>query len=272
MRTGWAFTTRYTRGRDLANGWPLTIDKHTLALISIIGSSLDVLGALYLTYDLLGGEHGPLRTLTRAVTYGVLFGTGYGLVLGPIFGLASGAAHGITLGREFSHISRNLPKPGVGYDFSMSLIRGMGFGIGAGYLYGPKFGLAFGAMSAVAQTIAYQFGIRPTLDYQPQKKLRLTRTQMLAVVNRTVGYAVGAYLCARIFHQPADALVAALKLGITMGVITTIFGSCTSFVEWIADTVPEKRMGVFGIGLILIGFLLQSVQYWVALLDVTIRG
>jgi hypothetical protein len=42
----------------------MMIDKHTLALISIIGSSLDVLGTLYLAYDLLGGEHGPLRTLT----------------------------------------------------------------------------------------------------------------------------------------------------------------------------------------------------------------
>jgi hypothetical protein len=30
-------------------------------------------------------------------------------------------------------------------------------------------------------------------------------------------------------------------------------------------------MGVFGIGLILIGFTLQSIQYWVALLDVSIR-
>ena len=33
---------------------PPTIDKHTLALISIIGSSFDVLGALYLAYDLFG--------------------------------------------------------------------------------------------------------------------------------------------------------------------------------------------------------------------------
>jgi hypothetical protein len=48
----------------------LVIDKHTLAPISIVGSSLDVLGALCLAYDLLGGEHGPLRTVTRAVTYG----------------------------------------------------------------------------------------------------------------------------------------------------------------------------------------------------------
>ena len=88
----------------------MTIDKHTLALISIVGNSLDVLGALYLAYDLLGGEHGPLRTLTRAVTYGTLFGTGYGLALGPVFGMASGIAHGITLAWEYSRASRHEAK------------------------------------------------------------------------------------------------------------------------------------------------------------------
>jgi hypothetical protein len=62
----------------------MTIDRHTLALISIVGGALDMLGALYLAYDLLGGEHGPLRVLTRAVTYGVLFGSGYALALGPV--------------------------------------------------------------------------------------------------------------------------------------------------------------------------------------------
>jgi hypothetical protein len=36
--------------------------------------------------------------------------------------------------------------------------------------------------------------------------------------------------------------------------------------------MPEKRMGVFGVGLILIGFALQSVQYWLVLLDVTVRS
>ena len=61
----------------------MIVDKHTLALVSIIGSSLDVLGALYLAYDLLGGEHGPLRILTRGVTYGALFGAGYSIGLGP---------------------------------------------------------------------------------------------------------------------------------------------------------------------------------------------
>jgi hypothetical protein len=39
-----------------------------------------------------------------------------------------------------------------------------------------------------------------------------------------------------------------------------------------ADHLPEKRMGVFGVGLILTGFTLPSVQYWVVLLDVGIRS
>src|ERR1700731_3122775 len=106
------------------------IDKHTLALVSIVGSSLDALGALYLAYDLLGGEHGPLRTLTRGVTYGALFGVGYGLVLGPVFGLATAVTHGITLAWEFSRASRRGPKPGFWYDTAMSAIRGGGFGLG----------------------------------------------------------------------------------------------------------------------------------------------
>ena len=48
--------------------------------------------------------------------------------------------------------------------------------------------------------------------------------------------------------------------------------ACTSFIEWTVDHIPEKRMAVFGVGLILIGFALQSVQYWLVLLDVSIRS
>jgi hypothetical protein len=158
----------------------MTIDKHTLALVSIVGSSLDVLGALYLAYDLLGGEHGPLRTLTRGVTYGVLFGTGYGLALGPVFGLASGVAHGITLAWEFSRASRHRPQAGFWYDTAMSAIRGGGFALGTAYLYGGVFGATFGLLSTVGQAIAYRAGVRPDRDYQPATRPRVTKLQFLA--------------------------------------------------------------------------------------------
>jgi hypothetical protein len=246
------------------------IDRHTLALISIVGCSLDVLGALYLAYDLLGGEHGPLRTLTRGVTYGALFGTGFGLALGPVAGVVSGAAHGITLAWEFSRASRSGPKPGFWYDTAMSVIRGAGFALGTAYVYGARFGVAFGALSVLGQIIAYRIGLRPTMDYKPATRPRITKTQLLASLNRTVGYAIAGYISALIAQQRANALSVGLKAGLMMGVVTAIVIACTPFIEWTADHMPEKRMGVLGIGLILIGFTLQSVQYWVALFDVNI--
>src|SRR6266576_3690498 len=166
------------------------IEKHTIALISIIGSSLDVVGALYLAYDLLGGEHGPLRTLTRAVRYGRLFGTGDGLALGPVFGLASGVAHGITLAWEYSRASRREPQPGFWVDTAMSAIRGCGFGLGAWYLFGARFGITFFVLSTAGQAIAYRLGIRPTVDYKPANRPRLSRFLLLAALNRTAGYSV----------------------------------------------------------------------------------
>jgi hypothetical protein len=248
----------------------MTIDKHTIALISIIGNSLDLLGALYLAYDLLGGEHGPLRTLTRAVTYGALFGTGYGIALGPVFGLAAGVAHGATLAWEFSRASRHEPKPGVWQDIATSSIRGAGFGLGAAYLYGGIFGTTFGVLSSVGQVIAYRAGIRPTIDYQPATRPRLTKYQALAAVNRTVGYAAAGYISALVAHQRANAVALGVKDGLVVGIVTAVANACTPFIEWIADHVPEKRMGVLGVGLILIGFAMQSFQYWVALLDLSV--
>src|ERR1700684_829083 len=139
----------------------MMMDRHTLALISIVGSALDVLGALYLAYDLLVGEHGPLRTLTRAVTYGALFGTGYGLALGPLFGLITGIAHGITLGWEYARTSRNEPNPGFWVDAAMSGICRCAFGLAASFLFGNRFGVAFAVLSTMGQTFAYRAGIRP---------------------------------------------------------------------------------------------------------------
>jgi hypothetical protein len=249
----------------------MTLDKHTLALISIAGSSLDVLGALYLAYDLLGGEHGPLRTLTRAVTYGVLFGTGYGLALGPVFGLASGVAHGITLAWELSRAARNEPKPGFWVDTAMSAIRGAGFALGTAYLYGGRFGITFGVLSTVGQAIAYRLGIRPAADYQPATHPRITKLQFFAALNRTAGYTIAGYLSVLAAHQHVNALGVGVRDGLAIGLVTALAGACTPFVEWTADHVPEKRMGVFGVGSILIGFALQSVQYWLVLLDVNVR-
>ena len=248
------------------------MDRHTLAIVSILGSSLDVLGALYLAYDLLGGEHGPLRTLSRGVTYGLIYAAGFGILLGPVFGIACGLTHGLTLAWEFSQASRGSPKPGFWTDAAASAIRASSYGIGVAWYVGPLSGVIFAVLSTAGQLSAYQFGIRPSMDYSPAPRIRVTRRQLLAVLNRTVGYGVlAALLDAAVARQPHRALSFGLRIGVAMGLITAISSAASPLVEWGADRVPEKRMGVFGVTLILIGFALQSVQYWLALLDFPVR-
>jgi hypothetical protein len=104
------------------------------------------------------------------------------------------------------------------------------------------------------------------MDYKPATRPRFTKAQLLAAVNRTVGYAIAGYVSALIAQHRATALSVGLRVGLMMGVVTAIVIACTPFIEWTADHMPQRRMGVLGIGLILIGFALQSVQYWVALL------
>ena len=107
------------------------MDHHTVATVSIAGSGLDVLGSLYLAYDLLGGQAGPLRLLTRAVTYSVVFGIGYGLGLGFFFGLAAGAATGVTIAIELTRMARMQDHYSLFWESVFSAIRGLAFGAGS---------------------------------------------------------------------------------------------------------------------------------------------
>ena len=149
----------------------------------------------------------------------------------------------------------------------MSAIRAAGYGLGVYYLYGARFGIAFGILSTVGQVFAYRIGIRPTVDYQPVARPRLTKTIALSAINRTIGYLVAGYLSALTAGQWANSLSIALRLGLTIGLVVAFLSAFTSFIEWGADHVPQKALGVFGVGLILVGFALQSFQYWAVLFD-----
>ena len=62
----------------------------------------------------------------------------------------------------------------------------------------------------------------------------------------------------------------ALRVGLVTGVVTAVGTTVNPYIEYYADNLPERRLGVFGIWLVLGGFALQSLQYWLAMLDVRI--
>ena len=244
------------------------MDHHTVALVSITGTCLDVLGSLYLAYDLLGGQHGPLRLLTRAVTYSVVFGIGYGLGLGLFFGLSSGIATGITLAIELSRAARGLDHYSLPWEGLFSAIRGLAFGAGLYRILGFGFAIAFAILITVGQVLAYSRGMRPALDYEASRRPRLTRRHFWGIVVRTVGYMVTALICSAFIHHVDHAWSFAIRVGLVTGIVTGVGVTFNPYIEYYADNLPERRLGAFGIALIFCGFALQSLQYWLSLLDV----
>src|SRR4051812_1370275 len=142
------------------------MDHHTLAAISISGTCLDVLGSLYLAYDLLGGQQGPLRLLTRAVTYSLIFGLGYGLGFGLVFGVATGIANGVTVAIELNRLSRGKPHFSLAWESFFAAVRSVAFGFALYRVLGGGssavgFSVMFAVLTTVGAIVAYSRGMRP---------------------------------------------------------------------------------------------------------------
>ena len=248
------------------------MDHHTVAAISLTGIFLDVLGGLYLAYDLLGGVHGPLRLLTRAVTYSILLGIGYGVGLGWIFGVTAGVATGITMAIELNRTARKNDHYPLRWEAVFSSIRAVAFG--AGLIYGKNVGLpfavAFGVVITLGQIFAYSRGMRPGMDYVAVREPRFSWKLISGSIIRTAGYTATALACSAFVQHLEHPWLFALRVGLVTGLVTALGGAFYPFIENYADNLPERRLGVFGICLVLCGFALQSLQYWLAILDIPV--
>jgi len=236
------------------------MDHHAIAAISFTGICLDVFGGLYLAYDLLGGQHGPLRVLTRMVTYSIVFGIGYGLGLGFFFGIASGVASGVTIAIELNRMGKRHDHFPLPWEALFSAIRGFGFGVGLYRMLGFRYAAAFAFLITAGQVAAYSRGMRPTLDYAAARQFRFSGRLAWGTVQRTVGYTAAALLCSLLVRHLEHPWLFAIRLGLVTGVVTAVAVAVIPYIEYFADNLPERRLGVFGIWLVLCGFLLQSFQ------------
>src|SRR5260370_10682271 len=249
------------------------MDHHTISAVSITGTTLDVLGSLYLAYDLLGGQHGPLRLLTRAVTYSIIFGIGYGIGLGLFYvigwafcvGLASGLPPGITIAIELNRAARGRDHYPLPWEALFSAILGFAFSVGLYRIVGVRFAIAFGTLIPIGQVFAYSRGMRPATDYAAARRPRLTPRQFWGTIVRTVGYIATALICSTLVRHIDHPWSFAIRVGLVTGLVTGFGILVNPFIEYYADNLPQRRLGAFGIGLILCGFTLQSLRYWLEL-------
>jgi hypothetical protein len=112
--------------------------------------------------------------------------------------------------------------------------------------------------------------VRPALVYSVTRRPVFTRLLVGSTLLRTAGYIAAALLCSALVRHLEHPWIFALRLGVVTGLVTGIGMTLSPYVEYYADNLPQRRMGVVGIALMFCGFALQSVQYWLAMFDVHI--
>jgi hypothetical protein len=247
------------------------IDHRALAAISLAGVLLDLLGGLYLAYDLLGGRHGPLRTLTRTVTYSALFAVGYGLPLGPTFGLVAGVGLGLALGLEFRMAGAGPGSRSRTSTTAFAALRGLVQGTAAALTFDLRFGAAFGVLSALGLALAYALGFSPSHEYRPGSQARLSRHKVVAAFVRGVAIGGAGLVAGILTHEGGRGPLFGLEIGLVVAAVGTLIAWVSPTIEWWADALPAQRLGALGAVLVLLGFALQSLQYWIALFNVQVR-
>jgi len=252
----------------------IVIDHHVLAEISIAGIICDVMGGLYLAYDLLGGRHGPLRFITRIVTYTLFFCLGYSIPLGLLFGLIAGGGLGLALGLEFGYLNPLQAPPafrGKRRSLFFGFLRGMCFGTAALFAFGWVFGLVFGLLTSIGLTSVYLLGFSPSSEFLVVEKPRLRPRAIVASIMRGISTGTAGAIAGLVSERGVASLLFGLEVGLVVGLVSAIVSIFSPFIEWWADNLPVRRLGTFGTFLLLFGLVLQSLQYWVTLFDIPVR-
>lgn len=129
----------------------------------------------------------------------------------------------------------------------------------------------FGLFAAIGLFMAYAFRFSPSEEYQAAARPRFSRDKLLATCVRGLIIGVAGVLAGALTQDRMIGPVFGLEIGLIVAVVGGIVGTVSPFVEWWADNLPERRLGAFGALLVLSGFGLQSLQYWVVLLNIPVR-
>src|SRR5258708_12779919 len=78
---------------------------------------------------------------------------------------------------------------------------------------------------------------------------------------------VTALICSAFIHHVDHAWSFAIRVGLVIGIVTGVGATLNPYIEYYPDNLPERRLGVFGIGLFLCGFTLHSLHYWLPYFD-----
>lgn len=242
------------------------MDEHLSAQISLIGMLFDAAGGLFLAYDLLGGEKGPLSTFTRVFTYSVMGVFLYGLTMGLRFGLIVGVSLGGCLGLHLDRLGRDKPDT---KSFLVLLGLTRAFGLSAAvWLEGHPL------LAVVAFVVVFILSmLLPLLKLGPA--MLIESTNRPTINRKKVGFSIllgvlvlcTDLICVSIGGLTQYEVSRIFRLSLTVVMATLIIATISPMIEWYADHVEPKVLGYLGTILFILGFLMQAFPSLVTVLS-----
>lgn len=242
------------------------MDNHLSAVITLIGMACDVLGGLYLAYDLLGGENGPLAQLTKIVNYSVLMILLFLFPMGLKFSLIVGIAFGTALGMQFDRIGKNIPDTNR-FLFGVATLRAVATGIAVSLKAPLVLAIVIAVGVFTMSIVLPKMRISPTTLYQSSKKPQLNFKQLaIAFILAATATAVGVF-GASITGGDKSTVYFSVLFGITFGMAVMVVTTVSPLIEWYSDHLPQKSFGTAGVFLFISGFIIQAIPSVATIFD-----
>lgn len=227
----------------------------------MLGISMDAYGGLLLAYDLLGGQHGPLRLLLRASTYSLIFIAMFITTFGLKFALIAGSGLALVLACELQEAARAGAGRKVGQALPYSLARCLVLGLTIAVCFNIALGIWFAVVGTVLASLLVLTGRARGIEYKqaasanlllPALGIALARGVLVGIIGLVSGLMVGG---------DSTLVWFAVEIGLTVGMIIACLGVIAPFVESFVDRVPEKVLGQIGVALFVLGFCVQAAPY-----------
>jgi len=245
------------------------VTERELAAVGLTGHVCDLIGGLYLAYDVFRRHAGPLGVLTRAVTYSVLAAVPSWLALGLPFGAICGTGFGFLVSWDhwrlarFQRLERSSP---LTQSAPAGAVRGVVLGLALIPRYGWRFGLTAAAACAALGALVYGLRWVPTYRSYPGCGLLPPVPVLRAGVLRGVAFGAGVALAAVTTITAFPAARLGGEVGGLVALVSFAIGAVAPRVEYWTEKAGDSFFVYAGLTLLFCGLLCDSVPHILELL------
>lgn len=236
--------------------------------VDLAGKVCDVMGGLYLAYDVFRRHAGPLGFLTRAATYSLMLAVPSWLALGAGFGAIAGFGLGGLVAFDYwvlARRQRHQRSSPLSQPWWSGLARGVVLGAAVVPRFGARFGVVLLACECLLLSVVYGLGWVPTFRFSTGRFVP-SRIAFRGSVLRAAAMGLAAAAAAQIVWGLSQAELFGGLILILTAVGGLVLMVLVPYVEYWIERAPEWFFIFAGMTFLFCGLVCDSIPSVLVLL------